>query len=125
MSAVFSPDLFVLGVAVGVLGLVLLFSLIIAYAYDEPTLFALGGYLLVVTLALMAGRQMAWPVDVVESAVLILGPTFIAGLHAWLLRRRQVNATGKAVVAAALLMALSLAAVRVVDSSPPSVMVFQ
>ena len=122
MSAVFSPDLFVLGVAVGVLGLVLLFSLIIAYAYDEPTLFALGGYLLVVTLALMAGRQMAWPVDAVESAVLILGPTFIAGLHAWLLRRRQVNATGKAVVAAALLMALSLAAVRVMDSSPPSVM---
>ena len=122
MNPVFNPNVFVLGVAVGVLGLVLLFSLIIAYAYDEATLFALGGYLLAVMLVLLAGRQMSWPADAVESVVLILGPTCMAGLHAWLLRRRQVSATSKAILAATALMALSIAAVRVVDSSPPTVM---
>lgn len=123
MSPVFNPEVFVLGVAVGVLGLVLLFSLIIAYAYDEPTLFALGGYLLVVTLALVAGRQMLLPADVIENAVLVLGPACMAGLHVWLLRRRQVSAAGKAIVAAFALMALGIAALRVLDSSPQAVMV--
>ena len=122
MNPAFSPEVFVLGVAVGVLGLVLLFSLIIAYAYDEPTLFALGGYLLVVTLALVLGRQMLWPVEAVENTVLILGPACMAGLHAWLLRKRQVNPVGKAVVAAVALMALSIAALRVLDSSPSAIM---
>lgn len=123
MSPVFNPEVFVLGVAVGVLGLVLLFSLIIAYAYDEPTLFALGGYLLVVTLALVAGRQMLLPADALENAVLVLGPACMAGLHVWLLRRRQVSAAGKAVVAAVGLMALGIAAFRVLDSSPQAIMV--
>ncbi|MDP1739951.1 MAG: diguanylate cyclase [Polaromonas sp.] len=122
MNPVFSPEVFVLGVAAGVLGLVLLFSLIIAYAYDEPTLFALGGYLLVVMLILVAGRQMLWPADAVESVLLILGPTCVAGLHAWLLRRRQVSAAGKAVIALAALLAVSIAALRVLDSSPLAVM---
>ncbi len=122
MNPAFSPEVFALGVAVGVLGLVLLFSLIIAYAYDEPTLFALGGYLLVVALALMAGRQMLWPADAVENAVLILGPACMAGLHVWLLRRRQVSAAGKVVVAAAALMALCIAVVRLLDNSPSLVM---
>jgi len=123
LSPVFSPEVFVLGVAVGVLGLVLLFSLIIAYAYDEPTLFALGGYLLVVTLVLLVSRQMSWPVDAVENAVLMLGPACMAGLHIWLLRRRQVGIADKAVVAVAALMALSIAALRVFDSSRPVIMV--
>jgi GGDEF domain-containing protein len=118
VSPVFNPDVFVLGVAVGVLGLVLLFSLIISYAYDEPTLLALGGYLLVAGLALLAGRQLALPVRDLENIVLILGPTVLAGLHAWLLRSRKVRASDKAVMAATVLIALGLAAFRLLDNSP-------
>lgn len=106
-----------MGVAAGVLGLVMLFSLIIAYAYDEPTLFALGGYVLVVTLALLAGRQTGLPLRELESVVLILGPTMVAGLHVWLLRKRQSSSGDKLVTAATVLMALALAGFRIVDNS--------
>lgn len=123
MNPVFNPDTFVLGIAVGVLGLVLLLSLIIAYAYDEPTLFALGGYLLGVNLALLGGRQLAWPVHDVETVLLILGPTALAGLHTWLLRKRQIGAAEKAAMAATVLVALGLAALRLLDNSPLAILV--
>lgn len=118
MNPVFNPDVFVLGVAAGVLGLVLLFSIIIAYAYDESSLFALGAYLLTVTLALVAGRQMGLAVDTVESGVLIVGPALMAGLHAWLLRRRQLGTPGKLVMTATAVLVLGLAAFRIADGSP-------
>lgn len=117
MNPVFNPDIFVLGVAAGVLGLVMLFSLIIAYAYDEPTLFALGGYIAAVAVGLAAGRQLGVPLDDVENAVLILGPTMIAGLHAWLLRNRKLSRADKTVMGATVVIALGLAALRVMDSS--------
>ncbi len=119
---VFNPDVFVLGLAAGVLGLVLLFSLIIAYAYDEPTLFALGGYLLLTSVVLLACRQLAWPVERVESILLIAGPTLLAGLHAWLLRSRQLGAAGKGVMAGTALLAIAVAAFRVLEPSPVSVL---
>ncbi|MBA3594319.1 MAG: GGDEF domain-containing protein [Pseudomonadota bacterium] len=122
MSPVFNPDTFVLGIAVGVLGLVMLLSLIVAYAYDEPTLFALGGYLVGVTLVLLAGRQMRWPVQHIEVVLLILGPAAIAGLHIWLLRKRTTSAADKVLMAATLLIALGLAGLRLVDDSPMAVL---
>lgn len=118
MNPVFNPDTFVLGIAVGVLGLVMLLSLIIAYTYDEPTLFALGGYLLAVTLALLAGQHLGWPVHEVETVLLILGPTAIAGLHTWLLRKRKIGGTDMLAMAATVLIALGLAGFRLVDDSP-------
>lgn len=118
-----TPDAFVLGVAVGVLGLLLLFSLIIAYAYDEVTLLALGAYLLTVTVVLLASRQLAWPDDRVESAVLIAGPMLVAGLHAWLLRKRQVGLGPRVAVALAALVGVALATYRIADSSALSAMV--
>ncbi|MDP2008432.1 MAG: GGDEF domain-containing protein [Rubrivivax sp.] len=122
MNPVFNPDTFVLGIAVGVLGLVLLLSLIIAYAYDEPTLFALGGYLLVVNLTLLAGRHLGWPAREVETLLLILGPTAIAGLHTWLLRKRKTGVTDMAAMAATVLVALGLAGLRLVDDSPLAIL---
>lgn len=123
MNPVFNPDTFVLGIAVGVLGLVMLLSLIIAYAYDEPTLFALGGYLVVLNLVLLAGRHQACPVHEVETVLLILGPTAIAGLHTWLLRKRKVGALEIAAMAATVLVALGLAGLRLVDDSPLAILV--
>ncbi len=117
MNPVFNPDIFVLGVAAGVLGLVMLFSLIIAYAYDESTLFALGGYIAAVAVGLAAGRQLGIPLEDVENAVLILGPTMVAGLHAWLLRNRKLSRADKAVMGATVVIALGLAGLRVMDSS--------
>jgi GGDEF domain-containing protein len=123
VNPVFNPDVFGLGIAVGVLGLVMLLSLIIAYAYDEPTLLALGGYLLLVTLILVAGRQLAWPVHQVEIVLLILGPTAVAGLHTWLLRKRKIGGAEQAVMAATVLIALGLAALRLLDGSPWAILV--
>jgi len=122
VSPVFNPDVFVLGVAAGVLGLVMLFSLIIAYAYDEPTLFALAAYVLLVALALVAGRQGGMRLDDVEHTVLILGPTMVQGLHAWLLRNRKLSAADKAVMAATVLIALGLAALRLTNNSPLAIL---
>jgi GGDEF domain-containing protein len=122
VNPVFNPDTFVLGIAVGVLGLVLLLSLIIAYAYDEPTLFALGGYLLAVNLALLAGRQLGWPAHEVETVLLILGPTAVAGLHTWLLRKRTTGGVDKLAMAITVLVALGLAGLRLVDDSPLAVL---
>jgi GGDEF domain-containing protein len=122
VNPVFNPDTFVLGIAVGVLGLVLLLSLIIAYAYDEPTLFALGGYLLAVNLALLAGRQLGWPAHEVETVLLILGPTAVAGLHTWLLRKRTTGGVDKLAMAITVLVAQGLAGLRLVDDSPLAVL---
>lgn len=118
MNPVFNPDMFVLGIAVGVLGLLLLFSLIIAYAYDEPTLLALGAYLLMVAAVLLASRQTTLSADAVERAVLVVGPGLVAGLHAWLLRSRQTRVSVRWVMAASSLLALALAALQVVDGPP-------
>ncbi len=113
--------MFVLGIAVGVLGLVLLFSLIIAFAYDEVTLFALGGYLAAIALALVAGRQTGLTVETVETGVLIVGPAMVGGLHAWLLRQRQLGVPGKVAMGATTVMVLGLVAFRMMETSSVSV----
>lgn len=116
-------DAFLPGVAVGVLCLLMLFSLIIAYAYDESTLLAFGAYLLTVAVVLLATRQLAWPEAQVESAVLVAGPMLVAGLHAWLLRKRQTGLAPRMAIALAALVALALATYRVADGSAVSAMV--
>ena len=55
MYLVFEPDGFALGVAVGVLGLVLLLSLLVAVTYKENTLFYLTGYLALMLALVLAG----------------------------------------------------------------------
>ena len=54
----FNPDVFALGVAVGVLGLVLLLSLVVSYAYDEPTLLLLAAYLVLMVVGLLVGQRL-------------------------------------------------------------------
>jgi GGDEF domain-containing protein len=122
MNPVFNPDTFVLGIAVGVLGLIMLLSLIIAYAYDDPTLFALGAFLVLVNLALLAGHQLSWPIHDVETVLLILGPTAVAGLHTWLLRKRKTGASEMLAMAATVLVALGLAGLRLADDSPMAIL---
>ena len=82
---------FVLGVAVGVLGLVLALSLIVAYAYEERTLLALAGYL---ALVVAASRTLAlWlPTETqINQVLLISGPALLSGLLLLLLKNRQAT----------------------------------
>ena len=82
---------FALGVAVGVLGLVLALSLIVAYAYEERTLLALAGYL---ALMVAASRTLTlWlPSETqIIQVLLIAGPALLSGLLLWLLKNRQAT----------------------------------
>ena len=82
---------FALGVAVGVLGLVLALSLIVAYAYEERTLLALAGYL---ALMVAASRTLAFwlPSETqIIQVLLIAGPALLSGLLLWLLKNRQAT----------------------------------
>ena len=113
MHLVFNPGMFALGVAVGVLGLVLLLSLIIAFAYDERTLLALAVYVSLMVAAAIAGRQFADGAGQVEDLLLVAGPALLAGFQARLLKNRQFTTAAKAaiaVVASASLVLLGLLA---------------
>jgi GGDEF domain-containing protein len=91
------PDqgLFALGVAVGVLGLVLALSLIVAYAYEEPTLLALAAYLAaMVTASFLLAR---WGVSETRASqiLLIAGPAIVSGLLLWLLKNRHATVASR------------------------------
>lgn len=91
MPLFFDQGLFALGVAVGVLGLVLALSLIVAYAYEERTLLALAGYL---ALMVAASRTLAlWlPTETqINQVLLIGGPALLSGLLLLLLKNRQAT----------------------------------
>ena len=111
------PNVFVLGLAVGVLGLVLLLSAIVGFAYEDRTLLMLPVYLSVMVVLLFAGERLQlWP-QLTQSLLLIIGPALTAGLQMRLLRRRNISRTGKIVgtfVGAATLGLLGLYAVNIV-----------
>jgi diguanylate cyclase (GGDEF)-like protein len=96
MHLVFDPGTFALGVAVGVLGLVLLLSLIIAFAYDERTLLALAAYVSLMVAAVISGQRFADGAGRVEDVLLVAGPTLLAALQARLLRNHQFTTAAKA-----------------------------
>ena len=91
MPLFLEQGVFALGVAAGVLGLVLALSLIVGYAYEERTLLALAGYL---ALMVTASRVVAnWvPTDTQISQILLIsGPALLSGLLLWLLKNRQTT----------------------------------
>lgn len=108
MHVVFNPGMLALGVAIGVLGLVLLLSLIIAFAYDERTLIALAAYLSLMVAAAIAGQRFAGGTGLVEDLLLVAGPALLAMLQARLLRNRHFTTAGKAAMALVALASLAL-----------------
>ena len=90
MALVFNPDFFALGVTVGVLGLVLLLSLVVSYAYDEASLLFLAGYLGLAVVFLLAGKRLQLGSGF-ENLFLVLGPALISGLQMWLFRKRTTS----------------------------------
>lgn len=108
MPLVLGSDFFALGIAVGVLGLVLLLSLIIAYAYDEPTLFCLALYLVSMTILLLAAGRLQLPKGLTQSLLLILGPLTAAALQVWVLRSRKITMLGRLAIAGVFLASVGL-----------------
>ncbi len=88
MELIPNSAIFALGVAVGVLGLLLLFSLIISRAYDELTLLFLAAYISVVVLCLVVSHQLKLAEETTQSALIILGPSAISALLMRLFRKR-------------------------------------
>lgn len=108
MALVLNPDVFALGIAVGVLGLVLLLSLVISYAYDEPTLLFLAAYLALMVAGLMAGQSWRLHAVLVQSLLLVVGPALVSAFLMWLLRKRSSSVFDKTLVAVLLLADVGL-----------------
>ena len=85
---------FALGVAVGVLGLVLLLSLLVALAYEENTLLYLYGYLALMMAFVLVGSRLQMGQGLIQQLLLVVGPSLIAGLQFWLLRNRKISRVG-------------------------------
>lgn len=111
LTLVFNPGLFALGIAVGVLGLVLLLSLIVSYAYDERTLLALAAYLSLMVAATGLGQRLPLAQAQVVNILLVAGSAAIAAFQMWLMRNRQSTTLAKAaavIVGLATLLLLGL-----------------
>ncbi len=94
----FNPDVFALGIAVGVLGLVLLLSLVVSYAYDESTLLFLAAYLALMVAGLVVGQRMQLDGMWVQTMLLVLGPALVSAFVMWLFRKRTNSFLDKALI---------------------------
>ena len=110
MPLYFYPGMFPLGVAVGVLGLVMIFSLIIAYAYDERTLLALAAYMALMVAIPLVLRRLAIAEGLLQQVMLVLGPTVTAVSQMWLLRDRRAQTGSKVVMVSMLVSSFVLIA---------------
>ena len=110
MELVFNPNFFALGIAVGVLGLVLLLSLVVSYAYDEPTLLLLAVYLTLIVTGLVVGERWQMATAMVQSLLLVAGPALVSGFLMWLFRKRNSSLFDKALIVILLLANLGLLA---------------
>ncbi len=110
MALVFNMDVFALGIAVGVLGLVLLLSVLVAYAYDETTLWVLAAYLGLMVGALVAGQR--WPSGAVmtQNLLLVAGPALASMFMMWLLRKRSNSVADKSLIVVLLFADIGLLA---------------
>ena len=100
MQLVLGPDGFVLGVAIGMLGLVLLLSLLVALAYSEHTLLYLAAYLVLMLAFVLVGALLFLDQNLIQQLLLVTGPSLTAGLQFWLLRNRKISRAGLAAMAA-------------------------
>ena len=117
MHSPFNPGVFALGLAVGVLGLVLLLSLIISYAYEERSLLILAGYLTVVVGLAGLTKRLPMHGQWMQSVLLVAGPAWSAGLMMWLLRNRRFSRIGQTVTGVAALSTLALLWVFIVPGA--------
>ncbi len=116
MQFVLNPGVFALGVAVGGLGLVVLLSLIISYAYDERTLLMLGVYVLLMAAATLLEQRWVASVALIKNLLLIIGPALVTALVADLLSVRDPGRAVRAVFFAVGLVTLGLLALYILSA---------
>lgn len=116
MQFVLNPGVFALGVAVGGLGLVVLLSLIISYAYDERTLLMLGVYVLLMAAATLLEQRWVASVALIKNLLLIIGPALVTALVAYLLSVRDPGRAVRAVFFAVGLVTLGLLALYILSA---------
>ncbi|MES2413345.1 MAG: diguanylate cyclase [Pseudomonadota bacterium] len=121
MNLIFNPDVFALGLAVGVLGLVLLLSLIIAYAYEERTLLFLAAYVAVLVGLIFTGEQLLAGREGMQIQLLVAGPALVTILVMWLLRNRHSSKVDKTVMVAIGLVTVALMVFYGVTGMAPSI----
>lgn len=107
---VFNSEVFALGVAVGVLTLVLLLSMVVAIAYNESTLLYLAPYLAVMVACLVVGQRLLFDAVWVQTFLLVLGPALVSSFLVWLFRIRSKSFADRALMAIVSLANLSLLA---------------
>lgn len=117
MFFLFNSDVFVLGFAVGVLGLIVLFSVLVSLAYNERTLQLLATYVVGMVLILMIGQWQGMNMPLIERLLLVVGPMLVGGMQMWLFRRRTVVALDIAITGVLLATALALMGFMVADSA--------
>ncbi len=117
MHLFLNPDGFALGLAVGVLGLVLMLSVIVAYAYDEPTLLFLAAYLSVVVVFLLAGERLQMGMELIQRLLLVSGPALISGLLMRLFRKRTSGIFDKLAIVLVMSATLGLLSFYVANSA--------
>ncbi len=117
LNLYFYPGLFSLGLATGVLSLVLLLSLIISYAYEERTLLALAAYLALMVLMPVTLARTGVGEHLVQQTVLVMGPTVAVIAQMWLMRGRTTEVASKIAMALTLLCGVALMVVLVLSSS--------
>ncbi|MES2190203.1 MAG: diguanylate cyclase [Pseudomonadota bacterium] len=113
MEFIPNSAIFALGVAVGVLGLLLLFSLIIARAYDELTLLFLAAYISIVVLLMVVSHQLQIGEETTQSALIILGPSAISALLMRLFRKRTSDLFDKIAIVVIPISTLALLGILV------------
>ena len=117
MALVVNSHVFMLGIAVGVLGLVMLLSVVISFAYHESSLLFLAVYLTAMVSVLLAGHYLADNPAWVQNMLLVMGPALVGFWLMWLLRKRTSTTTTKVWVFALLLVNVALLGFILVDSS--------
>ena len=108
LNLYFYPGLFSLGLAIGVLGLTLLLSLIVSYAYDDRTLLALAAYVALMAFIPAALVQVDVGEPLVQQIALVLGPTAAVIAQMWLMRGRTPDNSSKVAMALTLLAGSAL-----------------
>ena len=108
LNLYFYPDLFSLGLAVGVLGLVFLLSLIIFYAYDEWTLLVLAAYMALMVAVPFALFRMGVAGKLMQQTVLVTGPTAALMAQMWLVRSRTAEIVPRVMLALTVLSGVVL-----------------
>lgn len=108
MQIFLNPGAMVLGVAMGILGLLLVLSLIVSYAYSETTLRVFAVYLLLMVAGTLIGQNLNLPDELSQNMLLIAGSALLSAFQAHLLKSRHPSGVVRGTFIAVVLASIGL-----------------